>query len=70
MNVFCLGESSNPACRSNFGFRYDDGDRSEELNHDHELGCHPIHLGDVIKDEKYKIVYKPGHGEESTVWLA
>ena len=70
LNLFYPAELSNLACRSNFGFRYNDGDRSEELNYYHELGCHLVHLGDVIKDQKYKIVHRSGHEEESIVWLA
>lgn len=33
-------------------------------------GCHPICLGDIFKDGRYKVVRKLGWGNSSTVWLA
>lgn len=33
-------------------------------------GYHPIHLGDVLKGGRYRILHKLGHGGFSTVWLA
>jgi Protein kinase domain len=33
-------------------------------------GYHPVHLGDLIHRERYKIVHKLGHGGSSTVWMA
>ncbi|KAJ3486921.1 hypothetical protein NLG97_g6521 [Lecanicillium saksenae] len=36
----------------------------------HWGGCHPISLGDVLKDGRYKIANKLGWGNSSVVWLA
>ena len=33
-------------------------------------GFHPILLGDILKDGRYRIVHKLGFGSFSTVWLA
>ncbi|KAF7559806.1 hypothetical protein G7046_g4352 [Stylonectria norvegica] len=33
-------------------------------------GFHPVSLGDDLKDGRYRIVHKLGHGGHSTVWLA
>ncbi|RDL42170.1 Uncharacterized protein BP5553_02149 [Venustampulla echinocandica] len=33
-------------------------------------GFHPVHLGDVYGDERYRVVHKLGAGGFSTVWLA
>jgi len=33
-------------------------------------GLHPIHLGDTLCQERYKIIRKLGYGSFSTVWLA
>ena len=33
-------------------------------------GYHPVHLGDLLKGGRYKIVHKLGYGGYSTVWLA
>lgn len=33
-------------------------------------GFHPVHLGDLFHDGRYKIVRKLGYGAFSTVWLA
>jgi serine/threonine-protein kinase SRPK3 len=32
-------------------------------------GFHPITLGDIVKDGRYKIYHKLGYGGFSTVWL-
>lgn len=36
----------------------------------HPGGYHPVHLGDVFHDGRYKILRKLGDGAFSTVWLA
>lgn len=33
-------------------------------------GYHPVHLGDLYKEDQYKIIRKLGQGSYSTVWLA
>lgn len=33
-------------------------------------GFHPVHIGDVLCDSRYKILRKLGYGSYSTVWLA
>ncbi|KAI5795807.1 kinase-like domain-containing protein [Geopyxis carbonaria] len=36
----------------------------------HPNGLHPVKIGDIFHDGRYKIVHKLGHGSFSTVWLA
>ncbi|ESZ93473.1 hypothetical protein SBOR_6122 [Sclerotinia borealis F-4128] len=43
--------------------------RVESLNYG-EGGFHPIHLDDLFKHDRYKIIHKLGHGGFATVWLA
>ena len=33
-------------------------------------GFHPLHIGDLLSDSRYKILRKLGYGSYSTVWLA
>lgn len=33
-------------------------------------GLHPVHIGDTLKLDRYKILHKLGFGSWSTVWLA
>lgn len=33
-------------------------------------GYHPIHIGDILKEGRYKIIQKLGFGGYSTVWAA
>ena len=33
-------------------------------------GYHPVHLGDLYDNDRYRVVYKLGAGGYSTVWLA
>lgn len=33
-------------------------------------GYHPVRIGDLFRDGKYKIISKLGYGVYSTVWLA
>jgi len=36
----------------------------------HPGGYHPVHLGDLFKDGRYKVIRKLGEGSYSTGWLA
>ena len=31
---------------------------------------HPVHLGDVYRDGRYRVIHKLGAGAYSTVWAA
>jgi serine/threonine-protein kinase SRPK3 len=33
-------------------------------------GYYPVHLGDVLKNGRYKIIHKLGWGGYATVWAA
>lgn len=43
---------------------------AEPLHRYRPGGYHPVHLGDVLKDGRYKILHKLGFGGYSTVWVA
>jgi len=43
---------------------------AEPLHRYRTGGYHPIRLGDLLKDGRYKIVHKLGWGGYSTVWAA
>lgn len=43
---------------------------AEPLERYRKGGYHPIHLGDTLKDGRYKILHKLGWGGYATVWLA
>ncbi|KAF2022232.1 hypothetical protein BU24DRAFT_417870 [Aaosphaeria arxii CBS 175.79] len=43
---------------------------AEPLHRYNEGGYHPVHLGDVLKEGRYKILHKLGWGSYSTVWAA
>ena len=45
----------------------------EDIDFEHNYGpgkLHPVHLGDVFKESRYKILRKLGAGSFATVWLA
>ena len=43
---------------------------AEPLHRYQTGGYHPIHLGDILKDGRYRIMHKLGWGGYSTVWAA
>lgn len=44
---------------------------SEEDAEDYRRGgYHPVHLGEIFKDGRYRVIHKLGWGHFSTVWLA
>lgn len=47
-----------------------DVDNAEPLDRYQPGGYHPIQLGDVLKDGRYKILHKLGWGGYSTTWAA
>jgi serine/threonine-protein kinase SRPK3 len=45
-------------------------DSIEPLSHYRPGGYHVVHIGDTLRDGRYKILNKLGWGATSTVWLA
>jgi hypothetical protein len=43
---------------------------AEPLHRYHKGGYHPVHLGDLLSNGRYKILHKLGWGGYSTVWAA
>lgn len=43
---------------------------AEPLHRYQKGGYHPVHLGDCLKNGRYKILHKLGWGGYSTVWAA
>ncbi|KAF2083216.1 kinase-like protein [Saccharata proteae CBS 121410] len=43
---------------------------AEPLDRYKEGGYHPVCLGDLLKDGRYKVIHKIGFGAYSTVWVA
>lgn len=41
---------------------------AEPLHRYRKGGYHPVHIGDVLNDGRYKILHKLGWGSYSTVW--
>jgi non-specific serine/threonine protein kinase len=42
----------------------------EPLEKYHPGGFHPVHLNDLFKDGRYKVIRKLGAGADAMVWLA
>lgn len=64
------GASSGQADGQDFAFKYFPIDDVERLETYQTGGYHPIAIGDTLKDGRYKIVHKLGHGGYSTIWIA
>jgi hypothetical protein len=32
-------------------------------------GLHPVHIGDMLRNGRYRVLRKLGYGVESTTWL-
>lgn len=45
-------------------------DDIEDIERYRTGGFHPVHIGDVFGEERYRVVHKLGYGGRSTVWLA
>ena len=43
---------------------------AEPLHRYRRGGYHPIRLGDLLKDGRYKVLHKLGWGGYSTIWAA
>lgn len=65
-----VGASSGQADVQDFAFKYIPIDDVERLEKYQIGGYHPIAVGDTLKDGRYEIVDKLGHGGYSTIWLA
>lgn len=62
---------SPPAQRSQAEFDLHVCDIDAEPLHRYKVdGYHPIHMGDVLNEDRYKILHKVGWGSYSTVWAA
>ncbi|KAI0339490.1 kinase-like protein [Trametopsis cervina] len=71
---FVFAATTQQRCASSLGFqpRYipsllDDVEHVEEY---HPGGFHPLQIGDLYSDDRYKIIHKLGFGGSSTIWLA
>jgi len=44
-------------------------EKVENLENYAPSGYHPVHVGQIFDDGRYRIIHKLGHGASSTVWL-
>lgn len=70
MNSESIGESTEQANTQGFAFKYIPIDDVESLEKYRISGYHPVAIGDRLKDGRYEIVDKLGHGGYSTIWIA
>ncbi|KAF5560559.1 CMGC SRPK kinase [Fusarium pseudoanthophilum] len=53
---------------------FPDDFQSPQINSEYPMygvgGYHPVHLGDLYDDGRYRIVHKIGAGDTSMIWLA
>jgi len=51
-------------------YKFSNLDSIEDIELYRPGGLHPVSIGDVFADGRYKILHKLGYGGSSTVWLA
>ena len=51
-------------------YQFSDLDDTENVELYRPGGLHPVRIGDVFANGRYKVLHKLGHGGSSTVWLA
>ncbi|KAI9270403.1 hypothetical protein BDA99DRAFT_501667 [Phascolomyces articulosus] len=64
-----LKRKRSMSSRSASMFEESEEEEEEDPNDYKKGGYHPVQVGDLYKDGKYKVVRKLGWGHFSTVWL-
>lgn len=62
--------ASNKKVRTIRSYLHSCSVKAEPLHRYRAGGYHPVHLGDELKENRYRIIHKLGWGAYSTVWLA
>ncbi|KAI9834062.1 MAG: hypothetical protein M1819_003347 [Sarea resinae] len=58
------------ALPTDFDYRQPSLERIEGMENYVRGGYHPVLIGDLFRDGRYKVIHKLGHGAFATVWLA